>query len=150
MKFDSQRIAINVQYGGMEEHEAYCISLRYFMPRHLTIAMGSAPGFTVVTLPKQFIDDVVLKRLVDKYRELRLQSLRSDPDSFSSNFDIESKQPFNFWMGRLMSSRAQHFLATRLAKDCSATFVAHDFQPFLETEWIGILVSPWTDDSCWS
>jgi ribosomal protein S18 acetylase RimI-like enzyme len=35
------------------------------------------------------------------YREIRLEGLRQDPDSFSSTFEIESTQPLSFFSDRL-------------------------------------------------
>jgi ribosomal protein S18 acetylase RimI-like enzyme len=96
--------------------------------------------FTIVTIPKQFNDDTLLRRYAEKYRELRLRSLNSDPDSFSSAFADESKQPFEFWTGRMLIPRARHFMAVRLNRDTSAASVADDPQAVLETEWVGTLV----------
>jgi ribosomal protein S18 acetylase RimI-like enzyme len=102
--------------------------------------MASTPTFTIVTIPKQFNDGTLPKRYVDKYRELRLRSLKSDPDSFSSTFADESKQPFEFWTGRLMTPRARHFLAVQFNKDSSDASVTAGVQAILETEWVGTLV----------
>ena len=102
--------------------------------------MTPASMYTIVTMPKQYKDDALLHRYVDKYKELRLRSLKSDPDSFSSTLASESKQLFEFWTGRMMNPRAQHFVAVQLNENSSVASIADDPHAILETEWVGTLV----------
>ena len=102
--------------------------------------MASASTYSVLKIPNLLGDDDILRRYVDKYRDLRLQSLQSNPDSFSSTFAGESKQPPEFWTGRMLNPRARHFIGVRLTTDSSAAFEADDVETVLEAEWVGTLV----------
>ena len=102
--------------------------------------MASASTFSVLKIPNLFAGDDLLEQYADKYQKLRLQSLRSDPDSFSSTISGESKQPHEFWTGRMLNPRARHFIGVRLTTDSSAGFGADDVEAVLEAEWVGTLV----------
>jgi len=102
--------------------------------------MAPASMFTIVTIPKQFNDDALLRKYIDKYRELRLRSLKSDPDAFSSTFADESKETFEFWKGRMLVPKARHFMAVR-SNNASNPASKSDYpHAVLETEWVGTLV----------
>jgi ribosomal protein S18 acetylase RimI-like enzyme len=107
---------------------------------HLRIMMALRSRFTIVTMPTRYKDDVLLQRSVNKYRELRLRSLKSNPESFSSTFANESGRPVDFWMNRMLRPRARHLLAVELSNYSSAPSVADEPQAFLESEWVGMLV----------
>lgn len=96
--------------------------------------------FTTVTIPKQYKDETLLREYVDKYRELRLKSLKTDPDSFLSTFASESKQPFKFWTERITALGVRHLVAVQLNGDLSATSITENLHAVLETEWVGTLV----------
>jgi ribosomal protein S18 acetylase RimI-like enzyme len=102
--------------------------------------MALRSRFAIVTMPTHYKDDVLLQRSIDKYRELRLRSLKSDPESFSSTFASESGRPVNFWMNRILRPGARHLLAVELSNHSSAPSVANEPQAVLESEWVGILV----------
>jgi ribosomal protein S18 acetylase RimI-like enzyme len=107
---------------------------------HLRIMMALRSRFTIVTMPTRYKDDVLLQRSVNKYRELRLRSLKSDPESFSSTFASESGRPVNFWTNRMLRPGARHLLAVELNNYSSAPSVADEPQAVLESEWVGMLV----------
>jgi ribosomal protein S18 acetylase RimI-like enzyme len=107
---------------------------------HLRITMASRSRFSIVTMPTHYQDDALLQRSVDKYKELRLQSLKSDPESFSSTFADESRQPVNFWTDRMLRPGARHLLAVELSNYSSAPSVIDEPQTVLESEWVGMLV----------
>jgi ribosomal protein S18 acetylase RimI-like enzyme len=102
--------------------------------------MALRSRFTIVTMPTHYKDDAFLQRSVDKYRELRLRSLKSDPASFSSTFASESRRPVNFWTNRMLGPGARHLLAVELSNHSSAPSVANEPQTVLEREWVGMLV----------
>jgi ribosomal protein S18 acetylase RimI-like enzyme len=102
--------------------------------------MALRSRFTIVTMPTHYKDDAFLQRSVDKYRELRLRSLKSDPASFSSTFASESGRPVNFWTNRMLGPGARHLLAVELSNHSSAPSVANEPQAVLESEWVGMLV----------
>jgi GNAT superfamily N-acetyltransferase len=102
--------------------------------------MASASVFTVVTMQKQFNDDTLLKKYTDKYRELRLESLKSDPDAFSSTFEDESRQPSEFWTGRMLVPRARHFVAVQWNTTPDIAPTSDDLYAVLEAKWVGTLV----------
>lgn len=102
--------------------------------------MALKSRFTIVTMPTHYKDDVLLQRSVDKYRELRLRSLKSDPESFSSTFANESGRPVNFWTNRMLRPGARHLLAVELSNYSSAPSVADEPQAVLDSEWVGMLV----------
>ena|SRR5436309_2056551 len=74
------------------------------------------------------------------YRELRLQSLKSDPESFSSTFASESGRPVNFWTNRMLRPGARHLLAVELSNHSGTLSVADEPQAILESKWVGMLV----------
>ena len=102
--------------------------------------MALRSRFAIVTMPTHYKDDALLQRSIDKYRELRLRSLKSDPESFSSTFASESGRPVNFWMNRMLRPGARHLLAVELSNHSSAPSVANEPQAVLESEWVGMLV----------
>src|ERR1700761_972213 len=102
--------------------------------------MASTSVFTVVTIRKEINDDTILKKYIDKYRELRLQSLKSDPDAFSSTFEDESTQSSEFWTGRMLVPRARHFVAVRWNNTSDIAPTSDDPHAVLEAEWVGMLV----------
>jgi len=102
--------------------------------------MASRSCFTVVTMPTHYKDDALLQRSIDKYRELRLKSLKSDPESFSSTFASESGRPVNFWTNRMLRPGARHLLAVELSNHSGALSVADESQAILESKWVGMLV----------
>jgi len=108
--------------------------------RHLRIMMALRSHFTIVTMPTHYKDDALLQRSVNKYRELRLQSLKSNPESFSSTFANESGRPVDFWTNRMLRPGARHLLAVELSNYSSAPSVADEPQTVLESEWVGMLV----------
>ena len=102
--------------------------------------MASASVFSVETIQKQFNDDTLLEKYIDKYRELRLQALRSDPDAFSATFESESRQPSEFWAGRLLVPKARHFVVIQWNNTLDIDPTSNDPHAILEAEWVGCLV----------
>ena len=107
---------------------------------HLRIMMALRSRFTVVTMPTHYKDNALLQRSVNKYRELRLRSLKSDPDLFSSTFANESGRPVNFWTNRMLRPGARHLLAVESSNYSSTSSVADEPQALVENEWVGMLV----------
>lgn len=107
---------------------------------HLRIMMALRSRFTIVTMPTHYKDDALLQRSVNKYRELRLRSLKSNPESFSSTFANESGRSVDFWTNRMLRSGARHLLAVELSNYSSAPSVADEPQAVVESEWVGMLV----------
>src|SRR5256885_2171072 len=102
--------------------------------------MASASTFTIVTMPQQYDDDALLLRYVEKYRKLRLGSLKSDPDSFSSTFAGEINQPFGFWKDRITTPSSLHLIAVRLCANPTVNLITDDPHAILDSEWVGMLV----------
>ena len=107
-------------------------------------------------IPKKFVDEPLLKRYMSKSKELRLRSLKSDPDSFSSSLSRESRQPDEFWAARMLHPLLRQFVAVRLNIISSADSGADRHHDVLDAEWVGSLgvfgpktlasddVSPWS------
>ena len=102
--------------------------------------MASALVYSIALIPQQFNDDSLLQRYGEKCRELRLRSLKSDPDSFSSSFTKESQQPFEFWTGRLLNSKALHYVVIQHNLDSKVEEALQNAETILQSKWVGILV----------
>lgn len=57
-------------------------------------------------------DDVELRIQARATREIRLRSLKLDPEKFYSRYENEVKQPLDFFVDRLRPAWAEHFVAT--------------------------------------
>jgi len=99
--------------------------------------MGSVARPVLVSIPHQFEDDNVLHECAEKMRILRLRSLNSDSDAFSSSYETESQKPFEFWINRLLNKNARHILAVQphfpVESDPGLSYL-------LEGDWLGVLV----------
>ncbi|KAJ4296610.1 hypothetical protein N0V90_006657 [Kalmusia sp. IMI 367209] len=95
-------------------------------------------------LPKSHPDPSTWTSLFAKQKALRLHSLLTSPESFSSTYERESAFADADWEARLRNASASTFVATnRTAKHAAAPGVL-DAEALLEGEWVGsaVLVGP--------
>ncbi|KAF4440613.1 gnat family [Fusarium austroafricanum] len=89
-----------------------------------------------VTLPKQLSDPAQWDKLIQKYKDFRLTSLRQSPESFSSTFIRELNFPKETWETRLKNLQA---LNTVIVSDPNPG-TADDLSLILNSPWLGSLV----------
>ncbi|KAK5947131.1 hypothetical protein PMZ80_001278 [Knufia obscura] len=76
------------------------------------------PSILVCQLPKS--DDIdVLKAQMKPMKEVRLRSLKQDPESFCSRYENEVDQPDEFWIDRLRPKHVHHFVAIAVEEGMS-------------------------------
>ncbi|KAL2423419.1 hypothetical protein ABEF95_008480 [Exophiala dermatitidis] len=102
--------------------------------------------FSIVTLPTPAPDHNTLLEYSSRLKELRLKSLRQDPDSFISNYASESQQPQEFWLDRLSESGVTHLVVVR--RDPGTAKLDNDSN-LLDGQWVGfaVLLTPDRDAS---
>jgi ribosomal protein S18 acetylase RimI-like enzyme len=75
-----------------------------------------APEFTVIELPRSY-DVTTLKllpTLIDRSKSLRLESLQTNPEAFSSTYEREVQFTDSIWADRLKNPVARTYIATDL------------------------------------
>ncbi|EHY55496.1 hypothetical protein HRR83_008926 [Exophiala dermatitidis] len=102
--------------------------------------------FSIVTLPTPAPDHNTLLEYSSRLKELRLKSLKQDPDSFISNYASECDKPQEFWLDRLSESGVTHLVVVR--RDPNATKLGND-SSLLDGQWVGfaVLTTPDGDPS---
>jgi GNAT superfamily N-acetyltransferase len=103
----------------------------------------------VILLPKTFYTPADLDNIANRYKNIRLQGLLSDPDSFSSTYERESQFTLDIWRSRIQNPVAKTFVSVVDGDDkisskaiCSNTTEGDHstekvFQNLLQTEWVG-------------
>ena len=99
--------------------------------------MPTRLGDTIVVLPRAYSDQSVLHSHARKMRDLRLRSLKTDPEAFTSSYEDESRKPFDFWTGRILNADARHFV---ICRPYSAQYALGQPNDAIHGEWLGILV----------
>lgn len=104
-------------------------------------------------IPKSHADAATWTTLIAKQKALRLQSLLTSPESFSSTYERESAFDDSVWEARLRNPSAYtHTAVSRLREGSLADDVLYsqdELKMLLECEWAGsaVLVGPATMDS---
>lgn len=99
---------------------------------------------TVVELPKPpsaAEDDADWTELAQKFRNLRLRSLKTSPEAFASTYEAESQRGLGQTFDRLRNSKARQFVAVENDdgnQDCSPD--AQEIVSICNCEWIGMIV----------
>ena len=78
--------------------------------------MDEKSTFRIVTLPKLRTGPETERksiRLAEKFRDLRLKSLKEAADAFASNYEKESKYDLDLTLQRMTNAKAVHFIALR-------------------------------------
>ncbi|KAJ5301447.1 hypothetical protein PENANT_c009G00086 [Penicillium antarcticum] len=103
----------------------------------------------VILLPKKFATSTDLDNIASRYKSLRLQSLLSDPYSFSSTYERESQFTLDTWRSKVQNPVAKTFVTVVDGDDqisSKATYsntnenghsADKEFQRLLQTEWVG-------------
>ncbi|KAJ5771245.1 uncharacterized protein N7511_003296 [Penicillium nucicola] len=103
----------------------------------------------VMLLPKTFSTPADLDNVVSRYKDLRLQALWSDPNSFSSTYERESRFTFDTWRSRIQNPVAKTFVAvidgdekipgkaTCLNSGRIEHMIHGDLSKLLQSEWVG-------------
>ncbi|PSN72965.1 hypothetical protein BS50DRAFT_629059 [Corynespora cassiicola Philippines] len=97
----------------------------------------------IYLVPKSCTDLGIWAILLSRQKELRLNSLKTSPESFSSTYEREVTFSDKQWEARLMNPLAFTFAAvTRQATDSHPT--ADGLKEIVENEWVGqaVLVGP--------
>lgn len=106
--------------------------------------MSKRTTFRIVTIPKLRKDtkpDSESNELAEKFRELRLRSLKVAPDSFASRFADESRHTLDHTLDRLSTPKAVHFVATKEPNARRLSFDGQtDVQRMLQADWLGLIV----------
>ncbi|CAI7643760.1 unnamed protein product [Penicillium pancosmium] len=102
----------------------------------------------VVPIPNPIPSSTDLKAIVERYRDLRLHSLKVDPEAFTSLYEDEAKFPYKTWQSRVENSVAKTLVAVESEtnqrahieeKPDAETLSSHSaIQRLLRQEWLGI------------
>ena len=107
--------------------------------------MAETSPFRIVTIPpinKEGNQDERDIASVQKFRELRLRSLRLAPDAFASNYETESKHGLEHSFERLSNPKAVHFVAIRYADETVFDYDEskdeyEQLERILASDWLG-------------
>ncbi|KAK5053968.1 hypothetical protein LTR84_001930 [Exophiala bonariae] len=94
-------------------------------------------AYSIHTLPKLDQADTTFQEFSRRLKNLRLQSLKADPDKWVSIYDSEVNQPDDFWWNRLQDSQAIHHI---LVKNTSESDGPDSKSVLLAGEWVGFVV----------
>lgn len=106
--------------------------------------MESHPTISGVELPKPPLGhegDARWTKLAEKFRALRLQSLKIAPAAFASTYEAESQRGLDQTFDRLSNQKARQFVAVE--NDSSGRDIElgeEDVDDLCEREWVGMLV----------
>ncbi|KAL1599768.1 60S ribosomal protein L10A [Paraconiothyrium brasiliense] len=109
--------------------------------------MAAAPSYSIVRLPKSHNHPPTWKALIAKQKALRLQSLLTSPDSFSSTYEREIAFTDADWEARLRNPSAYTLIAVKSTASRTGNQRDDERRPdsdYLDGEWIGsvVLVGP--------
>jgi GNAT superfamily N-acetyltransferase len=112
--------------------------------------MSTPPPYSIVCLPKSHNHPPTWTSLIAKQRALRLQSLLTSPESFSSTYEREIAFTDADWEARLKNPSAYTLIAVRSSTPRAAYKVKEDHDDhrtdsdYVEGEWVGsaVLVGP--------
>ncbi|KAK5115926.1 hypothetical protein LTR62_000382 [Meristemomyces frigidus] len=81
-------------------------------------------------------------QLARKWRQFRLQALRTAPEAFAATYEIESQRPLSSTVERLSTSKATHFVAANrtVPAEYDTYGVLEKIQAAIECEWQGVIV----------
>jgi ribosomal protein S18 acetylase RimI-like enzyme len=91
----------------------------------------------LIVLPSAHNDQEYLNNFALRLKDLRLRSLQTDPEAFSSTYAMENKQPLEFWTKRLQNPAARHFIIARSGSSDEHSDREGDL---LSDEWVSLLV----------
>ena len=100
--------------------------------------------YQIATLPKlrdEPENEVKLHEIAEKFRELRLKSLRTATDAFVTSYESEKAKGLDQTLERLANPKAVQFIALRksdLEQDRSIN--TNDLDRILRREWVGMIV----------
>lgn len=122
------------------------MSLRqtYKTPALKETEMTSPPTFSVMELPKLHPGDrekAPWMLLAERYRALRLRSLKVAPEAFASTYEVESQRGLDRTLDRLSNPKARHFVAVA-GERAGQLGVPSDvnIEDICEREWVGMIV----------
>ena len=106
--------------------------------------MAQTYTFQIVTLPKLRTgpenEDRSI-RLAEKFRGLRLKSLKEAADAFASNYEKESKYGLDLTLQRMANAKAAHFIALRkLVSEDRSPGDGDDVDRIISSDWVGMVV----------
>lgn len=83
-------------------------------------------------------------KLIQRYRNFRLNALKNDPDVFASSYAEENGQPVEYWRSRLANPLAVNLVALPARRGENWSEIE-----LLETEWSGmiVLLGPLAEDT---
>ena len=99
----------------------------------------------VILLPQKFSTPAEQTFIVERYKALRLQSLKHEPEAFSSTYEDESQFPDDVWVQRIKNPLGKTFVVVR------STDSPKDYDPTgssvlakLNREWVAscVLIGP--------
>ncbi|KAL3459315.1 hypothetical protein BJX64DRAFT_279244 [Aspergillus heterothallicus] len=93
----------------------------------------------ILALPKTFTNPADLPTLVAKYKLLRLHSLTTDPDAFSSTLSRESTFTDKAWETRLLNPVSTTLIAipSDAGQACDEILSRGDVSTLIERAWVG-------------
>lgn len=98
--------------------------------------MASLGAVSITTIPKTWAGEDEFLDTVERFKAIRLLSLRNDPNCFGSTYSREVEYPDTRWQERLRSQDVFHIIASRPdgTEECTT-------QPSYPTgKWIGMIV----------
>jgi len=96
--------------------------------------------FSVIQLPRTFEPNSKYQAiLAQKYKSLRLESLKTDPESFASSYEQEVAFTDDVWSDRLKNPLARSFIALDLRDVPQTNSEAHS-DSTVALPWVGITV----------
>lgn len=104
-------------------------------------------SFSIHTIPETASDKSTFFEYSSRLKKLRLESLKSDPDSWISVFESEVDQPPEFWFNRLSDPRAVHLVLVHDDPDSNSS--SGETSTLLESQWVGfvVIITPENDSA---
>lgn len=94
-----------------------------------------------VVLPRSLHDEKEWKRLIERYKEWRLQSLQQEPQSFGSSYEREVAFPDDIWESRLNNRFALNIVTVELPGSGTTPPIERNEEGYLalESKWLAAL-----------
>lgn len=96
--------------------------------------------YEICTLPRAVDDAEKWSQLRDKLKDLRLKSLRQDPEAFSSTYAKEVKFSNEVWEKRMTNPLAVHLIVVGRRSKTESDVRPEDISVLLSDDWLGVLV----------
>ena len=96
-----------------------------------------ARSCTVKQLPTPFENQSMLQSYAERYRKIRLEALKMEPQAYSSKYETECQWPLDIYMNRLNNPLLKTFVA--LDTQAESTNDADDHSELLKCPWKGTL-----------